>query len=171
MRSSRDRSTERTKGRERESGRTREREGDDRRASRRDGRSDRDLRDSGRSEREREPRRERAPAKPKTPTPERELRELHREACTVMAFGLSMQAEEWDVFEFFSTAGELVDVRLIKDKNTGRSKGIAYIEFKNRADVMNALQLNGRQLKGVAVLVKSSEAEKNFAWEAQQLQV
>jgi len=111
-----------------------------------------------------------APRRPRTPTPERELRELQREACTVMAFGLSMQAGEFDIFEFFSAAGELADVKLIKDKNTKRSKGIAYIEFKNRADVLNALQLTGRPLKGVAVLVKSSEAEKNFAWEAQQLQ-
>lgn len=95
---------------------------------------------------------------------------MQREACTVMAYGLSQFADEFDVFTFFSEAGELVDVKLIRDKTTNRSKGIAYIEYKNRADIMNALQLNGKVLKGVGVMVKSSEAEKNFAWESQQLQ-
>ena len=95
---------------------------------------------------------------------------MQRMACTVMAYGLSGLAEEWDIFEFFSTAGELADVKLIKDKHSSRHKGIAYIEFKDRADVLNALQLHGKMLKGMPVNVKSSEAEKNFAWESQELQ-
>ena len=32
-------------------------------------------------------------------------------------------------FEFFSRAGTVVDVKLITDKNTRRSRGLAYIEY------------------------------------------
>jgi RNA-binding protein 23/39 len=121
-----------------------------------------DLRGSGRPA---------APPRRKgTPTPERELRDMQRMACTVMAYGISALAEEYDIFDFFSEAGELADVKLIRDKHSTRHKGIAYIEYKDRGDVLNALQLNGKMLKGMPVNVKSSEAEKNFAWESQELQ-
>jgi RNA-binding protein 23/39 len=111
-----------------------------------------------------------APRRKRTPTPDRELRSMQRMSCTVMAYGLSGMAEEFDIFDFFSAAGELADVKLIKDKHSLRHKGIAYIEFKDRGDVLNALQLNGKILKGMPVNVKSAEAEKNFAWESQELQ-
>jgi RNA-binding protein 23/39 len=110
------------------------------------------------------------PRKARTPTPERELREMQRMSCTIMAYGLSVTAAEYDVFEFFSQAGEVVDVRMIMDKHTQRHKGIAYIEYKDRSDFLNALQLNGKPLKGMPMNVKAAEAEKNFAWEAQELQ-
>ena len=110
------------------------------------------------------------PRKARTPTPERELREMQRMSCTIMAYGLSVTAAEYDVFEFFSQAGEVVDVRMIMDKHTQRHKGIAYIEYKDRSEFLNALQLNGKPLKGMPMNVKAAEAEKNFAWEAQELQ-
>jgi RNA-binding protein 39 len=59
-------------------------------------------------------------------------------------------------------------VRIIFDRGTRRSKGCAYVEFRNRASVATALALAGTPLLGRAVSVKASEAEKNLAWEAAQ---
>eukprot|EP00892_Ulva_mutabilis_P011711 jgi/Ulvmu1/8912/UM005_0003.1 len=176
----RERSSRETRDRDRD----RDHRGSRERTARRDGRDDRRSRDNDRDrdrdrhrssggdlrrsrDREREPPKA---AKPRTPTPERELREMQRMACTVMAYGLSVMAGEYDVFDFFSQAGEVVDVRMIMDKHTMRHKGISYIEYKDRSDFLNALQLNGKPLKGMPVNVKAAEAEKNFAWEAQELQ-
>lgn len=63
----------------------------------------------------------------------------------------------------------MLDIRIIMDKASKRSRGAAYIEFAKQEDIFNALALTGQQLMGQAVLVKASEAEKNVAWEAQQV--
>ena len=63
---------------------------------------------------------------------ERELMELDRDIRTVFAFNLSLKADERDIFELFSKAGQVLDVRIIMDRNTKKSKGFAYIEYAQR---------------------------------------
>ena len=63
---------------------------------------------------------------------ERELKELDRDTRTVFAYNLNLKAEERNLFEFFSKAGKVVDVKIIMDRNTRKSKGFSYIEFQNR---------------------------------------
>ncbi|GIL63854.1 hypothetical protein Vafri_17719 [Volvox africanus] len=101
---------------------------------------------------------------------ERELRELERATRTVFVHNLSLRADERDLFEFFSKVGRVVDIRLIIDKNTRKSRGLAYVEFSKVEEVISAVALTGHTLKGQPVMVKASEAEKNMAWEAAQQQ-
>ncbi|KXZ45570.1 hypothetical protein GPECTOR_53g156 [Gonium pectorale] len=101
---------------------------------------------------------------------ERELRELERATRTIFAYNLSLRADERDLFEFFSKVGRVVDIKLITDKNTKKSRGLAYIEFSKVDEVISAVALTGNILKGQPVMVKASEAEKNMAWEAAQQQ-
>lgn len=63
---------------------------------------------------------------------ERELLELDRDIRTIFAYNLPLKATEQDLFNFFATAGKIVDVKIIMDRNTRRSKGFAYIEYANR---------------------------------------
>lgn len=88
-----------------------------------------------------------------------------RDARTVFAYSVSTKADERDLYEFFSQAGKVVDVKPITDRHTGRSKGMAYVEFETVQDLGHALALHGTPLCGHPVLVKPSEAEKNVAWE------
>jgi len=53
---------------------------------------------------------------------------------------------------------QVVDVRIIMDRNTRRSKGFAYIEMATRESIIPALSLAGQTLMGQSVMVKSSEA-------------
>lgn len=71
---------------------------------------------------------------------ERELKELDRDTRTVFAYNLNLKAEERDLFEFFSKAGKVVDVKIIMDRNTRKSKGFSYIEFQNRVCVCSSSQ-------------------------------
>lgn len=64
--------------------------------------------------------------------------------------------------------GKVVDIKLITDKTTKRSKGFAYIEFSQVEEVIAAVSLTGQPFMGQTIMVKSSEHEKNLAWEAQQ---
>nr|XP_043631398.1 RNA-binding protein 39 [Erigeron canadensis] len=85
-----------------------------------------------------------------------------RDQRTVFAYQMPLKATEWDVYEFFSKAGKVRDVRLIMDRNSRRSKGVGYIEFYEAMAVPMAIAMSGQLLLGQPVMVKPSEAEKNL---------
>ncbi|KAJ4966115.1 hypothetical protein NE237_017964 [Protea cynaroides] len=85
-----------------------------------------------------------------------------RDQRTVFAYQICLKADEKDVYEFFSRAGKVRDVRLIMDRNSRRSKGVGYIEFYDAMSVPMAIALSGQPLLGQPVMVKPSEAEKNL---------
>lgn len=99
---------------------------------------------------------------------EDELAQLDRTMRTVQVYNLNLKASERDLFQFFVQAGPLVDIKIIKDRMSGRSKGFAYVEFEKRESVTVALGMSGQDLMGQAVMVKPSEAEKNVAWHTAQ---
>lgn len=99
---------------------------------------------------------------------ERELADFERDQRTVMAMNLPLKANERDVFDYFSAVGTVIDVKLITDRHSRRSKGIAYIELETLADVPKVLILNGTKFFNNSILVKASESEKNVIFEAQQ---
>jgi len=58
---------------------------------------------------------------------------------------LSYNTTEDELREMFSQAGTVVSVALIKDRDSGRSKGFAFIEMSNQAEVENAIRMfNGK---------------------------
>ncbi|CAN1199331.1 RNA-binding protein 39 [Linum perenne] len=85
-----------------------------------------------------------------------------RDQRTVFAYQMPLKATERDVYEFFTKAGKVRDVRLIMDRNSRRSKGVGYIEFYDVMSVPMAIALSGQLLFGQPVMVKPSEAEKNL---------
>uniref|UniRef100_A0A6N2M0H7 RRM domain-containing protein n=1 Tax=Salix viminalis TaxID=40686 RepID=A0A6N2M0H7_SALVM len=124
---------------------------------------DRELREKEK-EREREPRerdRESRRYKERKEGVEPEV-DPERDQRTVFAYQISLKADERDVYEFFSRAGKVRDVRLIMDRNSRRSKGVGYIEFYDAMSVPMAIALSGQLLLGQPVMVKPSEAEKNL---------
>ena len=91
-----------------------------------------------------------------------------REDCSIMVMGVHPDAGDRDVYEFFSKeAGKVRDVSVIRDSRTGKSKGVAYVEFYLQESVIKALGCNGRAIKGFPIRVQASGAEKNRAAEAQ----
>ncbi|KAE8672880.1 hypothetical protein F3Y22_tig00111834pilonHSYRG00289 [Hibiscus syriacus] len=85
-----------------------------------------------------------------------------RDQRTVFVYQISLKANERDVYEFFSRAGKVRDVRLIMDRSSRRSKGVGYVEFYDVMSVPMAIALSGQPLLGQQVMVKPSEAEKNL---------
>ncbi|KAJ8767012.1 hypothetical protein K2173_012521 [Erythroxylum novogranatense] len=85
-----------------------------------------------------------------------------RDQRTVFVYQIHLKADERDVYEFFSRAGKVRDVRLIMDRNSRRSKGVGYVEFYDAMSVPMAIALSGQLLRGQPVMVKPSEAEKNL---------
>lgn len=61
---------------------------------------------------------------------------------------LAYSVTEEDVRTLFAQAGTVKSVALIKDKETGRSKGFAFVEMETQQDMQNAITMfNGRDFK------------------------
>jgi RNA recognition motif-containing protein len=67
----------------------------------------------------------------------------------------SMTSEE--IKELFLPYGNVLNVRVITDKRSGRSKGYAFVEMDNDEDAQNAIQaLHESQVKGRNIKVNSA---------------
>ena len=67
---------------------------------------------------------------------------------------LSHDVTEEDLKEAFKVFGEVETVRLIKDNDTGRSKGFGFVEMSDNAAGQSAIDgLNDKELKGRALKV------------------
>jgi len=90
-----------------------------------------------------------------------------RDARTVFCMQLAQRIRSRDLEDFFSAVGTVREVKLIQDKHSKRSKGIAYVEFKDLESVPLALGLNGQRLLGVPIVVQPTQSEKNKVAAAQ----
>lgn len=55
---------------------------------------------------------------------------------------------------FFEQIGEVESARVITDRDSGRSKGFGFVEYKNEADNQKAVDsLDGKELDGRAISV------------------
>ena len=71
---------------------------------------------------------------------------------------LSYQATEQDLHDLFAADGRKVDrVSIVTDRETGRSRGFAFVEMANAADAEAAMSaLDGRELHGRALRVNEA---------------
>ncbi|XP_030942984.1 RNA-binding protein 39-like isoform X1 [Quercus lobata] len=160
----RDRENEKDKEREKERSR-RSRSESERQRGERDEREksrDKELKERERERESRERDRESRRYKEKKEEVAEPEADPERDQRTVFAYQICLKANERDVYEFFSKAGKVRDVRLIMDRNSRRSKGVGYIEFYDAMSVPMAIALSGLPLLGQPVMVKPSEAEKNL---------
>jgi RNA recognition motif-containing protein len=62
---------------------------------------------------------------------------------------LSWNTDEEILREAFSTFGELDDVKVVTDRETGRSRGFGFITFSEKDDALNAIEaMDGQDLDG-----------------------
>ena len=78
-----------------------------------------------------------------------------------------MKADDYDIRRYFKrkVGVKVNDVILLRDKRTGRHKGIAYVELGSLENVDTALKVSGKtpDFQRFPILVKRTEAEKNIA--------
>ncbi|KAI1095357.1 splicing factor, CC1-like protein [Rostrohypoxylon terebratum] len=118
---------------------------------------DRDDRSYYRSRDEDKHRGGRTPKRDATP----QLTEDERDRRTVFVQQLAARLRTKELKEFFEKVGPVTEAQIVKDRISGRSKGVGYVEFKNEDSVTAALQLTGQKLLGIPVIVQLTEAEKN----------
>jgi cold-inducible RNA-binding protein len=73
---------------------------------------------------------------------------------------LSFNTTEKDLETEFSKYGELEDVKLISDMDTGRSKGFAFLTYKTAEAMEASFEKNGQDMDGRALRVNKAEERK-----------
>ncbi|KAI8874730.1 RNA-binding domain-containing protein [Backusella circina FSU 941] len=69
---------------------------------------------------------------------------------------LSFDCNEDDLADMFSNM-KVSNIRLLRDRNTDRSKGFGYIEFEDVDSLKGALELNGESVQGRNIRVNIAE--------------
>jgi len=71
--------------------------------------------------------------------------------------GLTYSTTEDAVRTLFAEVGDVSSVRLIMDRETGQSKGFAFVEMSNDAEALLAVtQFNGYQMDGRSLTVNEA---------------
>jgi len=67
---------------------------------------------------------------------------------------LPFSVTEEEVKEFFSTIGEVQSVKIISDRETGRSRGFCFVEMENADAAIT--ELNGKEMSGRKITVSEA---------------
>lgn len=75
---------------------------------------------------------------------------------------LSFNTSEEAIREAFAEFGEIVEAKLVTDRDTGRSRGFAFVELTSNESAQKAIQeMNGALLDGRPLRVNLAEARRD----------
>ncbi|XP_011101659.1 zinc finger CCCH domain-containing protein 42-like [Sesamum indicum] len=78
----------------------------------------------------------------------------YKDSAYVYVGGIPFDLTEGDLLAVFAQYGEIVDVNLVRDKATGKSKGFAFLAYEDQRSTNLAVDnLNGAQILGRIVRV------------------
>lgn len=78
---------------------------------------------------------------------------------TAHVANLSFDATDDDLTDLFSNL-KISKIRLVKDRETERSKGFGYVEFEDVESLKGALELSGESVQGRNIRVNIAEPRK-----------
>lgn len=78
----------------------------------------------------------------------------YKDSAYVYVGGIPFDLTEGDLLAVFAQYGEIVDVNLVRDKGTGKSKGFAFVAYEDqRSTILAVDNLNGAQVLGRTIRV------------------
>lgn len=76
---------------------------------------------------------------------------------------LNFKTRKEDLESAFSQFGQVSSAKIIKDRDTGRSKGFGFVEMPNDDEANNAIAaLNEKELDGRVIVVKPANPKTNM---------
>lgn len=74
---------------------------------------------------------------------------------------LDFKVDEIEVIKLFALYGDVTTVKLIRDKDTGSSKGFGFVEMPKEEDARRAIDnLNGKEVRGRNIKVNDADENK-----------
>uniref|UniRef100_A0A6V7QVP0 RRM domain-containing protein n=1 Tax=Ananas comosus var. bracteatus TaxID=296719 RepID=A0A6V7QVP0_ANACO len=78
----------------------------------------------------------------------------YKDSAYIFVGGIPFDLTEGDLLAVFAQYGEIVDVNLVRDKSTGKSKGFAFLAYEDqRSTILAVDNLNGAKILGRIVRV------------------
>ena len=76
--------------------------------------------------------------------------------------GLPYQTTDQDLIDLFEQAGNVTEVSIITDRDTGRSKGFGFVEMGNEQEARTAIErLNGTLLGNRTITVNEARERQS----------
>ncbi|KAG2319041.1 hypothetical protein Bca52824_012254 [Brassica carinata] len=73
--------------------------------------------------------------------------------------GLAWATQDADLERTFSQFGEVIDYKIINDRETGRSRGFGFVTFKDEKSMRDAIEeMNGKELDGRTITVNEAQS-------------
>ena len=93
----------------------------------------------------------------------RQIEEAESFDRTILMYSFPNEVNEKKIFNFFAKFDILpiIDIKLLRDSRTNRSKNCCYVEFDTKDRARQAINLSGQLLCGQPCKIVSSQAEKN----------
>src|SRR5215204_4027103 len=77
---------------------------------------------------------------------------------------LSFHTSNQDLEQMFGKVGTVLSSNIIEDRETGRSRGFAFVEMSSNEEAQNAIaSLNGTEVNGRELLVNEAKPRENRA--------
>ena len=74
---------------------------------------------------------------------------------------LLYEVSEPDLEKLFSQVGEVVEVRVIRFKDTGKSRGFAFVQMKDQEQAEKAIEVfDGKDFKGRRIIVSKARPKR-----------
>lgn len=75
---------------------------------------------------------------------------------------LAFQTTSQDLQQLFGQAGTVQSASVVEDRDTGRSRGFAFVEMSSQEEATSAIeQFNGKELGGRALKVNEAKPREN----------
>lgn len=93
----------------------------------------------------------------------RQIEEAESFDRTVLMYSFPKEVNEKKIFNFFASSNILpiIDIKLLRDSRTRRSKSCCYVEFDTKDRARQATNLSGQLICGQPCKIVPSQAEKN----------
>ncbi|KAK9161931.1 hypothetical protein Syun_002833 [Stephania yunnanensis] len=91
----------------------------------------------------------------------KEKLKILNEKCILYLANLMRKVGDGDLRDFFSDVGGVTGIRLLKDKFTGKSRGLAYVDFVDDKRLSAAVTKNKQILLGKKLSIARSDPNRN----------
>jgi len=76
--------------------------------------------------------------------------------------GLAYAVTDKELEELFTTIGKVVSAVVIKDRDSGQSKGFGFVEMEDIKEGQNAIkELNGKEVSGRSIVVNQARPQED----------
>ena len=83
-------------------------------------------------------------------------------AAKLYVGGLAYSVNDNELNAFFAEVGKVISAVVIKDRDSGQSKGFGFVEMENDSDAKTAIEtLNGKDLSGRSITVSEARPQED----------